>query len=298
MKGASAVAAAVLLIVPAAALAGGGIGGGSAGGLTYYSGTVTATPGGTVGTQATCAKPGDHVVGGGFDTDTGSLNGRLLASNPIDLSDGDRKPDDGWRIGAQNLRQDSATAAAFAICSSDRVKYRTEQLRLKPDRTATLKAKCTKRTHVVSGGLKADSLTVQVSDLYPVDGKDRGSKLDDAYVAKVVSRDTAKTSVTVYAICAKLRMRYIVDTAFPIEPGAGSDVVTTICSDDFVAGGGVHIRGQLGTRDARMTAMVPTDFGGDEVDTIPDDRWNFQTFNDNPALGAPVDRITNCLIRG
>lgn len=40
------------------------------------------TPTGTSGRATICAQPGTHVIGGGFDTDTGSLNGRLLESTP------------------------------------------------------------------------------------------------------------------------------------------------------------------------------------------------------------------------
>ena len=57
---------------------------------------------------------GTHVTGGGLYDEGGS--DRIFASKPLDGSDADHKPDDGWR-GTAFPEQDSEDVTTVAICA-------------------------------------------------------------------------------------------------------------------------------------------------------------------------------------
>jgi hypothetical protein len=73
------------------------------------------TAGNSATVTAVCA-PGAHVIGGGGKISGGILEAHLAASFPIDGSDADSIPDDGWRvIGYNNIGVDKLVTS-YALC--------------------------------------------------------------------------------------------------------------------------------------------------------------------------------------
>jgi hypothetical protein len=295
----AAAAVALALAVPAVALAGGPIGGGPAGGLSYFFGyTTMSSNGGSSGVAAQCPSP-MHTIGGGFDSDTGSLNGRLYESTPH-AADSDGRPNDGWRVGATDLRSENADLNAYAICSTDRVKYRSVTGGIKAGRARTLTATCPDGTRGTAGGLDTDGFPlVTLSAVYPVDGPDANAALDDGWAVRAFNPGTTKVTVTARAICVVgVKTQYL-----KVNLGIGGNTTfgfsAPICgADGFLTGGGAQPKDPLKAKKARITAMVPSDIGGaDEPDTVPDDRLTFEAANDDIATGGTISYYTVCLIR-
>jgi hypothetical protein len=102
--------------------------GGGAGGMSAYaqcrrdSDVVTVAkvgsnlvPGNSSTVTALCA-PGRHVIGGGGKISGGILEAHLAASLPIDGSDADSIPDDGWRVIGYNHIGIDKVVTAYALC--------------------------------------------------------------------------------------------------------------------------------------------------------------------------------------
>ena len=280
------------------ALAGGPLGGGPAGGLYYYLGTSTLPSGGVANRTTVCSEPGSRVIGGGFDTDTGSQTGVLLRSQPFN-ADSDDKPDDGWWTWAQSRRFGDGTLASYAICSFDNgIKYRSRQIRLESDETETLRTPCPDETRVTSGGVETpNDDQVEVSGTYPVDDNDAGAKPDDGWAAKMWNFESNRAFVTVHAVCvAGARMQYTTSD-FGIGADTTFELFSFPCSDDaYMTGAGARPLSPLTIEGSGITAAIPADLEAGESDTVPDDRAIFQTRNDDAA--GDIRYLTACIRRG
>ena len=284
----------VALIVPALAFADGNLG--SIGGFTYFTSSATMFPhSGISSTAAVCLPGSGHVVGGGFDADTGSVGGLALESTPVDSpDDADHKPDDGWRAAAFDTRTVSADVATYAICSNTKVAYRSATRKVKPRKSAKLTAHCPAGTKDTSGGVRTgDFDTVQISSSYPVDDGDANKKPDDGWRVRVFNRG-ARATVTAWAVCAKgTQVAYIESSVFPLEAGTPSEVALSVVDDPLhITGGGASYPAKLSTPETRLTATVPTDAAFDVPDdAVPDDRMTLDVANDNPLSGGKIDRF-------
>jgi hypothetical protein len=246
-------------------------------------------------TTAVCLPGSGHVVGGGFDADTGSVGGLALESTPVDSpDDADHKPDDGWQAAAFDTRTVSADVATFAICSSAKVVYRSTTKKVKGGRKAKLTAHCPAGTKDTAGGVQTgDFDAVQISSSFPVDDGDANNKPEDGWGAQVFNRGSRAT-VTVWAVCAKgAKVAYIESTVFPLEPGTPSEVALSVFDDPLhVTGGGASYPAKLSTPETRLTATAPTDAAFDVPDdSVPDDRMTLDVANDNPFSGGKIHRF-------
>jgi hypothetical protein len=284
----------VALLVPALALADGSLG--SIGGFTYFASSATMFPhAGISSTAAVCPPGSGHVVGGGFDADTGSVGGLALESTPVDSpDDADHKPDDGWRAAAFDTRTVNADLAAFVVCANTKVSYKSSTKKVKGGKRAKLTAHCPAGTKDTAGGVQTgDFDAVQISSSYPVDDGDANKKPDDGWAAQVFNRG-GRATVTVWAVCAKgAEVTYIDSTVFPLEAGTPSEVALSVVDDPLhITGGGASFPNRLSTPETRLTATAPTDAGFDvPEDTVPDDRMTLDVANDNPLSGGKIRRF-------
>ena len=282
-----------VLVVPASAHADGNLG--SIGGFTYFTSSANMISHGISGAGAVCLPGSGHVVGGGFDADTGSEGGLALESTPVDGPDADKKPDDGWRATAFDTRAVSADVATFAVCANTAVSYKSSTKKVKGGKRARLTAHCPSGTKDTAGGVQTgDFDSVQISSSFPFDDGDANKKPEDGWSAQVFNRGERAT-VTVWAICAKgAEVVYVNDTAFPLEPGSTEEVDGSVVSDPLhVTGGGESYPSVLSTPETRLTATVPTDAAFDVPDdSVPDDRMAFDAANDNPFSGGKIHRWT------
>jgi hypothetical protein len=245
-----------------------------------------------------CSEPGTRVIGGAFDTDTGSPTGVLLRSQPFDANDADEKPDDGWWTWSQSRRIGDGALASYAMCSFDAVRYRSRTIRVKSGDTGRLRTPCPAGTRVTSGGVETpNDDQVEVSASYPFDGADAGGQPDDGWAARTWNFQSTRAFVTVHAVCVVgARMQYVL-TEQPIGQATTTEFFSAVCADDaFLTGAGARPLAPLTIEGSGITAAVPTDFGGAELDTVPDDRALFQARNDD-AEGT-IRYFTACIRRG
>jgi hypothetical protein len=287
------------LTLAATALAGGPLGGGPAGGLYYYLGTAPLPAGGVAQRTSVCSEPNTRVIGGAFDTDTGSQTGVLMRSQPFDADDSDDKPDDGWWTWAQSRRLGDGTLASYAICSFDTIKYRSQTRQLEADATGTRKTSCPDGTRVTSGGVETpNDSSVEVSASYPIDDGDAGKKPDDGWAARTWNFQANTAFVTVHAVCVVgARMQYT-SSDLAIGTNTTFEVYSFPCSDDaFLTGSGARPLAPLTIEGSGITAAVPADLAVmSDPDSVPDDRVIFQARNDD--AGGDIRYFTACIRRG
>ncbi len=281
------------MLLPASALADVNLG--SIGGFTYFENTAMMFPhGGVSRVTAVCPTGSGHVVGGGFDADTGSAVGLALESAPADGPDGDRKPDDGWRASAFDTRAVNAEVATIVVCAKTKVSYKSATKKVKKGKRAKLTAHCPAGTKDTAGGVATgDFDAVQISSSFPFDSGDANNRPEDGWSAQVFNRAGSAT-VTVWAVCAKgAKVAYVESSVFPLDPGAPSEVALSVVDDPLhITGGGVSYPAKLSTPETRLTATVPTDAAFDVPDdTVPDDRMTIDVANDNPFAGGRINRF-------
>lgn len=59
----------------------------------------------------------EHVINGGFRISGAAGDGRVGVSSPVDGGDGDKAPDDAWRVGVHNFSQSPLGVRGYAFCA-------------------------------------------------------------------------------------------------------------------------------------------------------------------------------------
>jgi hypothetical protein len=87
------------------------------GDYAYAEQVFTAAGNARTSATATCPKS-MHVVGGAVVSAASASEMSLSASRPVDGTDPDRAPDDGWKVGIDKQDQFTASATAYATCQA------------------------------------------------------------------------------------------------------------------------------------------------------------------------------------
>ena len=154
--------------------------------------------------EANCPGQAWHVTGGG-----GSLgklaSSTLIASFPVDGSDRDSKPDDGWE--AWGYAPVNDRLRAFAVCAHRKPAYNTVTESLDPGLGSRLNALCDDGEHLLGVGGRAGDAPAQTAriDLATPDDFNRDQVYDDADAIFATNDLTATSAVEsqVYAICTR-----------------------------------------------------------------------------------------------
>lgn len=158
-------------------------------------------PPSTAGFQVGCAA--GHVLGGGVEGPY--LDSHVGASVPVDGSDADKVPDDGWRGSSAVLTGSSPLMLIHYVCAMGPTPaYRTVKTQVPGGYQRTLKVGCKGSQHVTGGGT---IISGPVSDSHvtvsrPIDGPDADHVPDDGWLASV-SHDSGSPIVTakLAAVC-------------------------------------------------------------------------------------------------
>jgi len=161
-------------------------------GICAKTGTVTAdtrytnfpAPPSTAGFKVGCAA--GHVLGGGVEGPY--LDSHVGASVPIDGSDADKVPDDGWRGSSSLLTGSSKIMLIHYVCATGPTPtYRTTKTQVPAGYDSTLKVGCKNSQHVTGGGtiISGPVSDSHVSVSRPIDGPDADHIPDDGWLAKV-----------------------------------------------------------------------------------------------------------------
>jgi hypothetical protein len=156
--------------------------------------------------KATARCPGStHVTGGGGSVSGAVASAFINSSYPVDGGDGDRLPDDGWRVRVYNSGDFAQTLTVAALCRRRPVSYSAAKTTLGPGVQASVKPKCAQGSHVLGGGGELNRLVTEgrLRAVYPNDTGDPDKVPDDGFVITGENQIAVSTykRLTGYAIC-------------------------------------------------------------------------------------------------
>jgi hypothetical protein len=154
-----------------------------------------------LGVTSNCTE--GHVIGGGAIATAPLDESFVNTTMPVDGTDADEIPDDGWRAFQQLLDGTGVNGVVYDICRKGPApRYRSASEEVDAFAPLTLKARCN-GGHVIGGGVfvsgPADDAHVVAS--VPYDSADPDLVPDDAWFATVANRSPAPLQATVHAIC-------------------------------------------------------------------------------------------------
>jgi hypothetical protein len=132
-------------------------------------------------------------------------NNHINSSHPIDGGDGDRVPDDGWRV---RVFSGTGSPSLYVVCARHvDLSYRkskpvTTGTGSESSRTKTRNVGCGRR-HVVGGGARLSGLINRgrLVASGPVDAGDADEIPDDRWLSKAYNLGGISTKLTGFAIC-------------------------------------------------------------------------------------------------
>ena len=211
-----------------------------AGGVAYAGKTVHPGPG-YAKAKVNCPK-GTHVVSGGESNDALFGHIRLHHSHPIDGTDDDKRPDDGWAIGAQSNGDFRITV--FAVCVDRKVRYVTKKLAADSLDQTNFTIDCPSGTSAVGGGDQGRKALAENS----------GWPVPEGWTFFIDNSANQALPLTGYAICVKFGLE--VSQLTTMVPGNSQLSRTPACpAHRFVVGGGTSNGG--GTNDIAINSTYP-----------------------------------------
>lgn len=259
---------------------------GESGGFFYVTDSITST--GRYPVDAICPG-GTHVAGGGWD---GTF---VTGSQPIDGPDGDRTPDDGWKVGAYQGMPFASDA--YAICTTQPSTYvKSRRKALAVGQTRTIKAKCPAGTRVISGGgliqgAAADSTRLHSS--FPFDAGDTDFSRDDGWAVTAPGIGDSGT-LRAYAVCRDTRPTYV-ENPGELPANGGSSPITLCPANRHVVGVGLQSFGPAAA--GFVSTLKPIDASAgpsDDPDLVPDDYAQASASNSS-GLAEPYMAVATCL---
>jgi hypothetical protein len=153
--------------------------------------------------------PRDTSVVGGGNYITGSNDDATLqATRPFDGGDADRKPDDGWRVKAFNLRDFRKDLTAYAMCRKERPKYVSSLGSSSPGPSGGGGATCSEHNRSVSGPgaqIGGEASLVRLTAYEPDDNTlEAGDEPDDYVTYQAEIATTGEVKVGPFAACLNL----------------------------------------------------------------------------------------------
>jgi hypothetical protein len=250
---------------------------GTVAGIRYSSDSepYKGTTGGSAHVDAGCGSPAYRLIGGGAVAGGGAAHAWQSFNVPIDYTDADIEPDDGFRGVGYGPR--GSTYRVFAICMSDaQLDYRRVVLPSQPGGARSGTLDCVGAGwHVVSGSGAISTAASWLTSSFPIDDEDAGKVRDDGW--RITAYDTVNGlgGFKIVGICAKNLPRHYIKGG-PSTVAAGAITKRKVsCGSDHVVGGGVKVSGSAAN--ARLVVSAPYD--GNDADKIPDDGWRTKVYN-------------------
>jgi hypothetical protein len=240
---------------------------GDAGGVSYRLDHHRFDPGEHSHAEAACPK-GKHVAGGGFVIASPNSPGTYPVNDsfPVDRGDGDRRPDDGWRVTGTDYPAE-VVADSEAMCTDGDYRYRAKSKPVDPGYPPGVKASCGgKHWHVVGGGASlTGTADNQLTSNGPFDGGDADKAPDDGWKA-LAYIDALDVKLKAYAVCRRAEPSYRKDHRL-LDPMEGASVDAACHQGEHVLAAGIDLDG---ARDgSTIRAAYPQD--GTDPHDVPDD---------------------------
>jgi hypothetical protein len=151
---------------------------------------------------------GTYVAGGGNYISGSNDDATLQATRPFDGGDRDKKPDDGWRVKAFNLRDIRKDLTAYAMCRKERPKYLGGFGTFSPPAGGGGGASCNEVNRSVAGPgaeLKGEASLVRLTAYYPEDNTiEAGDEPDDYAIHEGENATTGQVKDGSFAACLNL----------------------------------------------------------------------------------------------
>jgi hypothetical protein len=128
----------------------------------------------------------------------------LGTSRPVDGSDPDSTPDDGWTAtGINDSSRSGAEMTVTAICSTDDTftYLHSNSKTVRSRSEGSDQVSCPAHTHVVGGGVDLKGDRPELADSFPFDGGDSGSSPDNGWRGSAFNDNFARQSMKVFAVC-------------------------------------------------------------------------------------------------
>jgi hypothetical protein len=276
---------ALAVLVPAAAEAA------AFGRLSYKVHGPVTIPMDAAGTVSVACPAGSHVLGGGQYVFAATDDAVLHTSAPFDGGDGDAIPDDGWRSTVDSLFGSQPQVTEFAICSTKKPAYRSTTRTMAAPGEARMLRHCPKGEAVLGGGVQISpgysSAYIQTSD--PIDGVAWDTEAVAGLAGKVNQR------VTDWATCGRVHALYRHGKGIAPENDYGEAVASCPPGTKVVGGGARAPDVSFGEDNVRLTISSP--FDGPDGNFVPENGWQVEADNWNPAYGFGIESTAICLAK-
>jgi hypothetical protein len=159
---------------------------------------------GVKGGSVSCKERTQVVSGGAFLTGT-IADSYINSSYPADNNDDGKEADNRWKVRVVNEAGSALSFRVFAVCSKDKITYRSDTETVIPASASGATALCPSTKHLLGLGVKPGGPAVDAipQSLAPADHTDMDSVPDDYTEAWVVNDVDAVDAITVkaFAMC-------------------------------------------------------------------------------------------------
>ena len=250
---------------------------GSFEGTEYFSDVVVGSTG--AGAVRVDCPAGTKLVGGGGRASGGPTTGRVNSIHPVDGTDGDGRPDDGFRAKVWSTTG-GVTGAVFAVCQAGASpSYRSATGTLPAMGSADKRAKCPSDTHVSGGGATVGGRIDRafLNSSFPADGGDEDADPDDGWKVRVQNLSDSARHFTVHATCRPSLPIYLSQVT-SVDAGFAAGAVMACqapYSHGATLGGGVQFTGTA----SEAVFSLTTPFDSSDMGDTPDDAWYVEVRN-------------------
>jgi hypothetical protein len=184
------------------------------GGVSYVKKNVVLKPLKKARLTVACPKH-THVLGGGADSKGAYGTSLLSQTYPVDLSDKDKKPDDGWGSLVRNRAKEKIKVSFVATCGKFAMHYVQEKFSImKSDSESEHDVSCPAGENAFSGGVRGPA-RIQFDSTFPY-GE---GALDPRWSSYYLSLGKA-AKATSYALCSSATPTFRVSSVNPAQsPG-------------------------------------------------------------------------------
>jgi hypothetical protein len=272
-----------LAALPVADAAGGGGGGGGKPDLKYVASKTKTVMPGKVGKARVKCPDGTVAIGGGVQIPDSNTATGVTGSYPLDDSDRNRRPEDGWRGTISSRSAGPKHMRVHAVCSrTGTYRYLSSVAPVQPNGSTAQTPKCPGNNGLTGGGVKTPPghPEIYVEASTPFDAEvagDADDNPDDSWNALVQNHSDDGITSTTYLICARSGFNAYRFAAGEIEVNGGSQgkLKATCPGASHVVSGGGELFIPAGTE---MAGTFPIDTSHDGR---ADDGWSVRWNNQN-----------------
>jgi hypothetical protein len=132
--------------------------------------------------------------------------------------------------------------ASAATRSAGGLKYVTKKVSVNGSGSVTATASCPKGTRTIGGGERNGAAPgeLRISQTFPYDNGDKGSRPDDGWRVRVFHPSSSKLKIRVGAVCGDAKLKYREDEFDIVAAGQTGQVSAHCPTDTFALSGGVE----------------------------------------------------------